>query len=106
MYHVPQMIEKYGNIKQFSGQGIGQIRTFYISVWLLTIFLSGVEKNNNDAKRNYFSSNLHDVTGEVLKAEWRLEQTETSKRTKRKYTKRDENYWQEGIREARKKPRV
>ena len=64
---------------------------------------SGVEKNNNDAKRNYFSSNLHDVTGE---AEWRLEQTETSKRTKRKYNKKDENYWQDGIREARKRPRV
>ena len=31
----------------------------------------GVENNNNIAKCNYFSSNLHDVTGEVLKAEWR-----------------------------------
>ena len=73
---------------------------------LSVFFLSGVEKNNNDAKRNYFSSNLHDATGEVLKAEWRLEQTEECKRTKRKYHKKDENYWQDGIREARKKPRV
>ena len=56
---------------------------------MITIFLSGVEKNNNDAKRNYFFSNLHDITGQVLKAEWRLEQTETCKRTKCKYTKRD-----------------
>ena len=29
---------------------------------------AGVEKNNDDAKRNYFSSNLHDPAGEVLKA--------------------------------------
>ena len=57
----------------------------------LCAFLSGVEKN--DAKRNHFSSNIHDVTGEVLKAEWQLEQTETSIRTKRKYNKKDENYW-------------
>ena len=78
----------------------------YTYMYDLCAFLSGVEKNNNDAKRNYFSSNLHDVTGEALKAEWWLEQTETSKRTKRKYNKKDENYWQDGIREARKRPRV
>ena len=39
--------------------------------------LSGVE-NNNDVERNYFPlvPNLHDVTGEAPKAEWRIEQTE------------------------------
>lgn len=34
---------------------------------LLTFVLIGVENNNNIAKRNYFSRNLHDVIGEVLK---------------------------------------
>ena len=34
----------------------------------------GVEKND-DAKRNYFSSNVHDPSGEVLKAEGRLDHT-------------------------------
>ena len=60
---------------------------------------------SNDAKRNYFSSNLHDVSGEVIKAEWRLEKTESHQRTKRKYNKKNESYWTEGIREQRKKPR-
>lgn len=56
---------------------------------------AGVEKNNDDAKRNYFSSNLHNPAGEVLKAEWRLEQTEQYRRRKRKYCKRNLDYWQE-----------
>lgn len=63
----------------------------------------GVE-NNNIAKRNYFSSNLHDVTGEVLKAEWRQEQTERYKRKKRSYTKHNHDYWEE-IKETRKRQR-
>ena len=41
-----------------------------------------MENNNNIAKRNYFSSNLHDVTGEVLKVEWRQEQMEQYRRKK------------------------
>ena len=48
----------------------------------------GVEKNNDDAKRHYFSSNLHDTVGEVLKAEGRLDETSKFKRTKRKYTRK------------------
>ena len=47
---------------------------------------TGVEKSNHDARRNYFSSNLHDPTGEVLKAEGRLEVTSEYKREKRQYT--------------------
>ena len=68
------------------------------------MYLLGVENNNNIAKRNYFSSNLHDVTGEVLKAEWRQEQTEKFKRQKRSYTKHNYDYWEE-INEARKRQR-
>ena len=36
-YHVPDQIREYGNVRQFSGQG--------------------VEKNNDDAKRHYYSGN-------------------------------------------------
>ena len=64
----------------------------------------GVENNNNIAKRNYFSSNLH-VTGEVLKAEWRQEQTERYKRKKRSYTKHNHDYWEKEIKETRKRQR-
>lgn len=83
VYHIPDMIKRYGNIKQFSGQET--VNNFYASL------LTGV-KNNNIAKRNYFSSNMHDVTGEVLKAEWQQEQTKEYKRKKRNYTKHNCDY--------------
>ena len=34
----------------------------------------GVEKNNEDAKRNYYSSNHHDAAREILLTEARLEE--------------------------------
>ena len=33
----------------------------------------GVEKNNDEAKKQIFSSNMHDVAGEILKADALLE---------------------------------
>ncbi len=53
---------------------------------------TGVEKNNDVAKRNYFFSNLHDPAGEILKTEGRLELTDAYKRPKRKYSKHNEQY--------------
>ena len=50
--------------------------------------MTRVEKNNDDAWRNYFSSNLHDPAGKILKAEIRSEYTELYKRVKRQYNKR------------------
>ncbi len=68
---------------------------------------TGVKKNNDVAKRNYFSSNLHDPAGEILKTEGRLELTESHKRPKRKYSKKDEQYWEQGgIQECRKRRRL
>ena len=104
MYHVPECIRKYGNIKQFSGQG-RYTTTTTVMRNMSTKFstCAGVEKNNDDARRNYFSSNLQDAPGEILKAEGRLEQTQEYKRTKRTYTKRKADYWHNGgIEEARK----
>lgn len=69
------------------------------------MYTVGVENNNNIAKRNYFSSNLHDVTGEVLKTEWRQEQTEKYKRQKRSYIKHNHDYWEKEINETRKRQR-
>ncbi len=54
------------------------------------VHLIGVEKNNDVAQCNYFSSNLHDPAGEMLKADGRCEVTEPHKRQNRKYTKRDD----------------
>ena len=63
--------------------------------------MTGVEKNNDDARRNY-SSILHDPASEILKAEIRSEYTEQYKRVKRQHNKRDD-YWQNGgIEDSRK----
>ena len=35
--------------------------------------LAGVEKNNDDGKRHYFSSNRHDDATEIVRADERLE---------------------------------
>ena len=45
VYHVPNIIRQYGNLKQL----IGNALYFFIDSYLCT---SGVEKHNDDAKRN------------------------------------------------------
>ena len=57
----------------------------------------GVEKNNDDSRRNYLSSNRHDAPRETLVTEARLEQLSEFERTKRQYTKADDAYWNDGI---------
>eukprot|EP00731_Ephydatia_muelleri_P028687 Em0020g331a len=76
VYHVPDAIRQYGNIKQFSCQG--------------------VEKHNDDSKRNYFSSNRWDAPAEIMLAEHRLELLQQYAREKRHYTKHAAAYWHEG----------
>ena len=50
---------------------------------------SGVEKNNDDGKRHYFSSNRHDAAAEIVRADERLEILRTNwQREKRPYRKR------------------
>ena len=61
----------------------------------------GVEKNNDMAKKHYFSSNHQDAARDVILTEGRIE--EGSKRQKRKYIKKDNDYWQDGIRQKRRK---
>ena len=77
-YHVPDQIREHGNIRQFSGQG--------------------VEKNNDDAKRHYYSGNRHDAARDILLTEARMEKLErdtpTCIRRKREYTKRNSEYWE------------
>ena len=66
------------------------------------VSFTGVEKNNDDAKHNFYSSNRQDPCGEILRTEKRLEHLDTAcRREKRKYTKRDHSYWTGGIIETR-----
>ncbi|KAL5508868.1 hypothetical protein EMCRGX_G004128 [Ephydatia muelleri] len=76
VYHVPDAIRQFGNIKQFSCQG--------------------VEKHKDDSKRNYFSSNRWDAPAEIMLAEHRLELLQQYAREKRHYTKHAAAYWHEG----------
>ncbi|KAL5503402.1 hypothetical protein EMCRGX_G010346 [Ephydatia muelleri] len=50
---------------------------------------TSVEKHNDDAKRNYFSSNLWDAPADIMMTEYRLEVLQEYSREKRAYTKRD-----------------
>ena len=108
-YHVPVMIAQLGSIKHFSGQGMHRLHTILNHCYMLFVYThAGVEKNNDDAKRNYFSSNRHDAAKEILATEARLEtlrngtqDRESCVRQKRKYKKSDSVYWNESIRTQR-----
>ena len=73
----------------------------------------GVEKNNDDSKRHYFSSNKHDAAGEIICCEARLEMLQNGirgfpscERKKRPYEKQNDEYWNGGgIQEARRTKR-
>ena len=77
------------------------------------IYFAGVEKNNDNSKRHYFSSNKHDAPGEIIRSECRQEALRqgvwdhpTCVRKRRSYTKQDEEYWTGGgIQEVRKRAR-
>ena len=82
VYHVPNIIRQYGNLKQCSCQ-VWNALYFFLDSYLCT---SGVEKHNDDAKRNYFSSNRWDAPADIM---MRLEVLQEYSREKRAYTKRD-----------------
>ena len=103
VHHVPGMLRRYGNLRQFSGQGKDSI-VYLLELSLLIIsFDLGVEKNNDTAKRNYYSSNHWDAPREILVTEARIEtlangsaNVPSCKREKRPYNKQDMAYWSEG----------
>jgi hypothetical protein len=65
VYHIPQLMRLHGGIKRFTGQGL--------------------EKNNDSARRNYFSSNHQDAPKEILVTDGRLHQLSKYAREKRPY---------------------
>ena len=70
---------------------------FFLDSYLCT---SGVEKHNDDAKRNYFYSNRWDAPADIMMTEYRLKMLQEYSREKRAYTKPDSAYWHEGGIEA------
>uniref|UniRef100_A0A1X7TWP4 Uncharacterized protein n=2 Tax=Amphimedon queenslandica TaxID=400682 RepID=A0A1X7TWP4_AMPQE len=82
-YHIPHLMKCHAGIKRFSGQG--------------------VEKNNDCARKHFFSSNHQDAARDILLTDSRVEELQHGKRAKRKYEKKDTSYWELGIREKRRK---
>lgn len=84
-----------------------------VHITCILMVYAGVEKNNDDSKRHYFSSNKHDAPGEIIRSEARQEALRqgvwnhpTCVRQKRSYDKRDADYWEGGgIQEVRKRAR-
>ena len=68
---------------------------------LLTNFIA-VEKNNDDARRNYHSSNRLDGAKEIVLADARLETLRDYSREKRPYNKTNSDYWERYLREEKK----
>ena len=73
----------------------------YILSVLIIVFIVlfiGVEKNNDEAKRNYYSSNRHNAAKEIVVTEARLEQLRRDGcvRAKRSYNKTSTQYWEGG----------
>ncbi len=96
------MLRLYGNIKKFSGQGECLIVVVIRYDFVLNYFI-GVEKNNDDSKRHYYSSNKHDAPVELIRSEVRLEVLARGKdgypscqRMKRPYNKACDEYWHGG----------
>ena len=83
-------IREYCNVRQFSGEG--------------------VEKNNDDAKRHYYSGNRHNAARDIILTEARMEKLERDTpiciRQKREYTKRNKKVLgeKEKILKTRKRP--
>ncbi|KAL5489427.1 hypothetical protein EMCRGX_G018518 [Ephydatia muelleri] len=73
------------------------IHAFYTVGKHLIGTVLGVEKHNDDAKRNYFSSNRWDAPADIMMTEYRLEVLQEYSREKRAYTKRDSAYWHEAL---------
>ena len=64
------------------------------------MIILGVEKNNDDAKRHYYSGNRHNASRDIL-TEARIEHLERESpscvREKRSYVKRSRDYWESDI---------
>ena len=75
-YHVPFLMKYHKGIKRFTGQGL------YVY---------------------FFSSNDQDAARDIILTKSRVEELQEHKRLKRKYGKKDMSYWEEGIREKRRK---
>ena len=63
----------------------------------IILLATGVEENNDCARRSYFFSNHFDASKEVLVSEAKKEILSNKKRVKRSYKKDNTEYWHQTI---------
>lgn len=82
--HVPNLLEMYKSVKVFTGQGV---------------------EKNNDVARSVVQrkSNKWGSTGDILRLEIRQWSLKEHERQRREYKKKDAAYWEEGIKNKKKK---
>jgi len=82
--HIPKFLELYKSVKIVTGQGV---------------------ERNNDMARSVIlrKSNKRDSAEDVLRQEQRQWELRNHEREARVYLKRNNTYWDEGIKEARQK---
>eukprot|EP00117_Sycon_ciliatum_P045722 scpid50068/ scgid32829/ len=88
---------------QFLGLVLGlSAATAHHACWLL--LATGVEKTNDEARRSHMQkSNKWDACADVLLHSGRRQILSHHCREKRKYKKKDEEYWTANIKESRRK---
>ena len=80
--------------------------TLYMKVLFFYFSFTGVEKNNDEARRIIQRKSNHcDDPAEILRTEYRLGALQHRERQHRKYTKRASEYWEELIKTRRGKKR-
>lgn len=104
VYHVPQMLERFQNLKQFTGQGkmnrckiliLVSVKNENFSYTLL--YFLGVEKKNDDMRKAFHRSiNRWDACKSLIVIDKRLEILHSQKRCKRKYERKNSSFWEEG----------
>ncbi len=99
--HVPDQMRRLKGIRRFSGQGIYE--SLFIEIIILHRHVGTETNNNDDARKNYISSNHLDGPRNILLMEEKLEKLAQYKRTKRSYNKVNTEYWEEDIYRKRKR---
>ena len=107
-YHIQDVLDKFKNLKQFSGQCMNPLclyhtNTRYCIFFIFCTFFTGVEKNNDVARSIVLrKSNNFDSPAEVIRAEHRINTLYKRERRKREYKKVVTEYWNGGKQEASK----
>ncbi len=93
--HVPCQMTKLTGIRRFSGQREYKIVIHKLNL-LIYMYSVALEKNNDDARRNFRSSNKLDGAKEILLADARMEILGEYERDRRSY-KMKSDWWTRGI---------